>query len=261
MKKNYGEIVYEAKDGIGLLTIDRPEKLNSITTDGFSNLYQALVEADSGQEAKIIIITGAGNRAFCAGYDVLSLPSLPIADSRLLHIANLKVNKKLMETNKITIASVNGMALGAGFEISLLCDFTVAAQSASFGMPESSIGVYPGILAPLLCQLLGHKRAKEFLLTGKKIGAREAAAAGIVNEVVADGGLMDRTLELANKVMLMAPLPVAMFKARMNSMLRVLLEDEMSRFVEAQTLAFGSRDFKEGVNALREKRKPIFRGE
>lgn len=259
--KKYGEIGYETKDEIGILTINRPEKMNSITHDGFSNLYQALVEADADKKAKIIIVTGAGNQAFCAGFDVLNIPTLPIADSRLLHIANLNLNKKLMEMNKITIAAVNGIALGTGFEISLLCDLTVAAKSAIFGMPETAFGGYPGTLAPLVWYMLGHKRANEFLLTNKRMSASEAAAVGIVNEVVPAERLMDKTLELAKKIIRTAPLPVAIFKTRTNSMLRMLLEEEMSRFIEVQTLAFGSRDFKEGISALKEKRKPIFRGE
>lgn len=261
MQEDYGEITYQARDGIALLTINRPEKLNSITVEGFSNLCRAIKDADSDRDTKIMVLTGAGGRAFCAGFDVLNVPSLPVADSRLLHSTNLELNKALMATNKVTIAAVNGMALGAGFEIGLLCDFTIAGRSARFGMPESAIGVYPGTIAPLLWQMIGPKKAKEFLIACKTIDANEAAAMGMVNEVVDDEKVVDRAFELAKEIMVKAPLPVAMLKARMNSMLRALLEDEMSHFVEAQTLAFGSRDFREGLDALREKRKAIFRGE
>jgi enoyl-CoA hydratase len=261
MRKDYGEIICQAQDGIALLTIDRPRKLNSITPEAFSGLSQALKDADGDKDTKVIIITGSGSRAFCGGFDVLNVPDLPTSEARSLHLRNLELNKQLIGTSKVTIAAVNGMALGAGFEISLLCDLTVAVSSATFGMPESAIGVYPGSLAPLLCQLLGHKRAKELLLTCRTVDATEAMALGMVNEVVAGDRLMDRAFELAKKIIDMAPLPVAMVKARMNSLLRVLLEDEMSRFVEAQTLLFSSSDFREGMSALREKRKPVFRGE
>jgi len=261
MRKDYGEIICQAQDGIALLTIDRPRKLNSITPEAFSGLSQALKDADGDKDTKVIIITGSGSRAFCGGFDVLNVPDLPTSEARSLHSRNLELNKQLIGTSKVTIAAVNGMALGAGFEISLLCDLTVAVSSATFGMPESAIGVYPGSLAPLLCQLLGHKRAKELLLTCRTVDATEAMALGMVNEVVAGDRLMDRAFELAKKIIDMAPLPVAMVKARMNSLLRVLLEDEMSRFVEAQTLLFSSSDFREGMSALREKRKPVFRGE
>jgi enoyl-CoA hydratase len=228
MKKDYGETICQAQDGIALLTIDRPQKLNSITPDTLSGL----------------------SRAFCGGFDALNVPNLPILKSRSLHSRNLALNKQLIGTSKVTIAAVNGMALGAGFEISLLCDLTLAVSSATFGMPESAIGVYAGSLAPLL----GHKRAEELLLTCRTIGATEAMALGMVNEVVASDGLMDRAFELPKKIIDMAPLPVAMLKARMNSLLRVLLEDEMSRFVEAQNLIFSSSDFRERMSALREKR-------
>jgi enoyl-CoA hydratase len=261
MRKDHGGIICQARDGIALLTIDRPQKLNSLTPAAFSGLSQALKDADSDKNIKVIIITGSGSRAFCGGFDVLNVPDLPTSESRLLHTRNLELNKQLIGMSKVTIAAVNGMAVGAGFEISLLCDLTVAVSSATFGMPESAIGVYPGSLAPLLCQLLGHKRAKEFLLTCRTIDAVEAMALGMVNEIPAGDRLMDRVFALARKIIDMAPLPIAMLKARMNSLLRVLLEDEMSYFVEAQTLIFSSSDFREGMSALREKRKPVFRGE
>ncbi len=261
MRTSYGEITYQPRDGMALLTIDRPKKLNSISPEGFSNLRQALEDADSDKDTKIIVVTGAGNRAFCAGFDILSIEPLSVADLRSLHTANLALNRVLIGTNKVTIAAVNGMALGTGCEISLLCDLSIASQSATFAMPESAVGVYPGTIAPLLCQLLGIKKAKEFIFTGKTINAHEAAAFGMVNEVVDDAKVLESAFELGKKIMRMAPLPVAMFKARTNTMLRMLLEEDLSRFVEVQTLAFGSSDFREGLSALREKREPVFRGE
>lgn len=262
LEKNFGEIIYQVDNGIAILTIDRSEKLNALTPEGMSNLRQAIVEADSDKESKVIVLTGAGKRAFCAGFDILNVPKLPTADLRLLHIKNQKLYRALMGTGKITIAAVNGMALGSGFEISLLCDFTVAAESATFGLPELSVGAYPGVLSvALLWELVGKKKASELLLAAKTITAGEAAGLGLLNEVVPDAKLMDKALELASKMVRTAPLPLAMVKAKMNSMLRVQVEEEMSRFVEVQTLAFNSRDFKEGLSALKEKRKPIFRGE
>jgi enoyl-CoA hydratase len=262
LDKNFGEIIYHRENAVAILTIDRPKKLNALTPEGLSNLRQAIVDADSDKESKVIVLTGAGKRAFSTGLDILNVPELPTADLRLLHINNQKLYRELMGIGKITIAAVNGMALGSGFEISLLCDFTVAAESAKFGMPELAVGAYPGVLSvALLWELVGKKKACELLLTGKTITAGEAAGLGLVNEVVPDARLMDNALELARKIVRTAPLPVSMVKARMNSMLRVQLEEEMSRFVEVQTLAFNSRDFKEGLSALKEKRKPIFRGE
>lgn len=262
LEKNFGEIICQMDKGVAVLTIDRPKKLNALTPDGLSNLRQAIMEADSDQESKVIVLTGAGERAFSTGLDILNVPVLPIADLRLFHTNNQKLYRALMGTGKITIAAVNGMALGSGFEISLLCDFTIAAESATFGMPELAVGAYPGVLSvALLWELIGKKRTCELLLTGKIITAVEAEALGLANEVVPDARLMDSALEWASKIVRAAPLPVAMVKARMNSMLRVRLEEEMSRFVEVQTLVFNSRDFKEGLSALKEKRKPVFRGD
>ncbi|HME45894.1 MAG TPA: enoyl-CoA hydratase/isomerase family protein [Syntrophorhabdales bacterium] len=260
-KTKYGDIIHRLEDGIAFLTINRPQKLNSMTTNTLWELRQAITEADADEDTKIIILTGSGEQAFSTGFDVVNVPKLSIVESRQLHIRNSVLTKALMGIGKPIIAAANGMALGAGFEISLLCDLTVAAESATFGMPELAIGAYPGTIAPaLLWHLVGVKKAKELLLTCRRIGAHEAASLGLVNEVVPDDKLMERTLQLANEIMGMAPLPMTIFKARMNSMLRVLLEEEMSRFVEVQALVFDTLDFREGLDALKEKRKPIFRG-
>jgi enoyl-CoA hydratase/carnithine racemase len=129
-------------------------------------------------------------------------------------------------------------------------------------MPELAIGAYPGTIAPtLLWHLVGIKKARELLLTGRRISADEADRLGLVNEVVPDKKLMERAIRLAEELKAMAPLPMTMYKAKTNSMLRVLLEEEMSQFVEMQALVFDSSDFREGLSALKEKRKPVFRGQ
>jgi enoyl-CoA hydratase len=260
-RTEYNDITIIIKGGIALLTINRPRKMNSMTTGTLTELRQAVVEADAEQDISVIILTGSGDRAFSAGFDIVNVPDVSIAESRDLHIRNSVFSKALMEIGKPIIAAVNGMALGAGFEITLLCDLTVAAESAIFGMPELAIGAYPGTIAPtLLCHLVGIKKARELLLTGRQIGAQEAASLGLVNEVVPAEKLIERAFELARELIGMAPIPMTMFKTKTNSMLRVLLEEEMSQFVEMQALVFDTLDFREGLAALKEKRKPVFRG-
>ena len=129
-------------------------------------------------------------------------------------------------------------------------------------MPELAIGAYPGSIAPaLLRHIVGVKKANELLLTCRRIDAREAARLGLVNEVVPDATLLERTLHLTGRELTgMAPLPLTMFKTRTNGILRSVLEEEINWFAEAQTLVFDSLDFREGMNALKEKRKPVFRG-
>ncbi len=261
MHENFGNIRYQVDSKIALLTIDKPQKLNSLTPSDLSDLCRAIMKADGDKDVKVAILTGTG-RSFCAGVDIMNLPDLSIADRRLLFRSTLDINKLLLHTEKVTIAAVNGMALGAGFEASLLFDFTVAAESATFGLPEIKVGIYPGTFSPIfLLYLMGRKRANELLLRGKIIKASEAAALGLVNEVVPDEKVIDRAKELAIEILGVGSLPVAMCKARLNSAMRNLLDAEMSRFVELQTLVFNSRDAQEGLNALRTKRKPVFTGE
>jgi enoyl-CoA hydratase len=262
VKKNNDDIILQTDGGIANLTINRPEKLNSLTSDGFEKLSEAIKNAASDKDVKVITVTGAGDQAFCTGYDILNVPELPIAELRQLHIRNQKLYRELMALEKPIIAAVNGMALGSGFEITLLCDLTVASESAKLGMPEVLAGAYPGVFSvTMLWQLIGKKKTAELLLTGKTLTAREAESLLLVNEVVPHASLMNRVMEVANDLVSAAPLPIAMFKARMNSMLRILLDEEMSRFVEGQSLIFKSYDFKEGIKAIKEKRKPQFRGE
>jgi len=201
VEKNFGEIIYQKEKGVALLKIGRPRKLNSLDADGLSNLRQALTAADSNKDVRVIVITGSGNRAFSTGFDIFGVPDLSVAESRLLHINNQKLYCNLMGLGKVTIAAVNDVALGTGFEISLLCDLTVAAESATFSMSEMAFGAYPGQVAvTLLWQFIGMKRSWELLLTGKKLNAFEAASLGLVNEVVADNELMDRAMDLATTV-------------------------------------------------------------
>ena len=262
LEKNFGLIISQIDGNVATLTINRPEKLNSLPPEGLADLSHAILDADGNQKVKVIVLTGAGTRSLSTGFDILNMPELPIADLRMLHIKNQKLYWNLMALEKPTIAAVNGMALGTGFELSLLCDLTVASESAKFGMPELSTGAYPGIFAvTLLWQSIGKKKTAELLLTGKTLTASQAESLLLVNEVVPGDRLMDRVIELANDLVIAAPLPVAMFKARTNSILRTLLEEEMSRFVEGQSLIFKSHDFREGIKAVKEKRKPVFRGE
>jgi enoyl-CoA hydratase len=219
-------------------------------------------EADEDRSVGAVIITGSGRKSFSAGVDIMNLPDLSIGERRLLFKSTLDFNKYLLHTEKVTIAAVNGIAVGAGFEASLLCDFTIAGESATFGLPEVKVGLYPGTFSPIfLLHSIGRKRANELLLTGKSIKASEAASLGLVNEVVPDENVVDRAKELGTQILQVGSLPVAMCKARLNSEMRNLLDAEMSRFIELQTLVYLSQDAQEGLNALREKRKPVFTGQ
>jgi enoyl-CoA hydratase len=211
----YNDIISRSEDGIAFLTINRPHKMNSMTTGTLTELRQAVMEADADEDIRVIILTGSGERAFSAGFDIVNVPDITIADSRRLHIRNSVFSKALMEIGTPVVAAVNGLAFGAGFEISLLCDLTVAAESATFGMPELTIGAYPGTIAPtLLWHLIGIKKARELLLTGRRIDAAEAARLGLVNDVVPDTKLKEEHYILAEEIKAMAPPTYDMYKRR-----------------------------------------------
>ena len=249
-------ILYSEEEGIAVITLNRPEKLNALNVDTFNELYAALDDAENKVGIRVIVITGAG-RAFCAGDDIEGLRSLDTASGAAFAKVVTRTFAKLEQVEKPTIAAVNGIAMGGGFEIALLCDITIATEHAKFSLPEPRVGVYAGIAAPRLAEVIGAKRAKELLLTAKVLDAYEAERIGLVNKVVPDEQLSSAVKEVAKMIMELAPLAVSATKLAVN---RHWLADEYHYSSVVNNLLFQTEDAKEGVNAFLTKRKPLFKG-
>jgi methylglutaconyl-CoA hydratase len=253
------QLVYAS--GIAKITLDRPEKRNALSFQLVGELIDALDEAEKST-AQIVILTGAG-KAFCAGMDLEELKTLTgkshaenVADSRKM----ARIFRRLYEFPKPTIAAVNGAAIAGGTGLATMCDFTLAVSEAKFGYTEVRIGFVPAIVSSILVWQVGHKIARDLLLTGRLFDAAEAHRLGLVNEVVAPEELMNRASELAMQLMENSPTSLRLTKKLVNGFISVQLDAQIEQAVEENAGIRQTADFQEGVASFLEKRKPRWSG-
>jgi enoyl-CoA hydratase len=246
-------------DGVALIVLHRPDVLNALNFALIEELTDALEELDRDPACRVVVITGAGERAFAAGADIRELavqsPTTLTVDDHFHRWERIKRIRKPL------IAAVRGFALGGGCELAMLCDMIIAGEDAQFGQPEIQLGVMPGAGGTQrLTRAIGKARAMEMVLTGRPIGAREAAAAGLVSQVVASEQTVEAALDLAAKIAGMAPVAVMAAKAAVNRAEELPLEAGLEFERRSFYLLFDTDDQKEGMAAFAEKRKPRWRG-
>ena len=250
------ERVLVALEGtIATVTLNRPEKLNAIDPAMLARLDAILTELDRDPIVRVVLLTGAGDRAFCVGADVNAWAELESLDMwRTWVREGHRVFDRLAALRQPTIAAVNGYAFGGGLELGLAADLRVATAEAEFAMPEVKIGTVPGWAGTRrLPALVGAARAKQLIFTGARLDAGTAERWGLVNEVVPREGLMARAHELAEAIAANAPVAVQLAKAAIDGR-------EPALEAMAGALAATSEDGREGVAAFREKRAPRFEG-
>jgi len=253
--------IYEKRDHIAVITINRPEVLNAINEETIQELLFEVNDANRDDNIKTIIVTGAGDRSFCAGLDLKFIkdanPIKMFKIVRLLHELTLS----LEEGSKPTIAAVNGYALGGGLEIALACDMRIASENAMLGQPEINLGFFPGGGGTQrLPRLVGKAIAKELIFTGKMIDAKTAESIGLVNKVVPLDKLMTTAEEFAKELIGKPPLALALAKLLVNSSLNLDIRTGLAYEAALIALISATEDFKEGVTAFLEKRRPKFKG-
>ena len=244
------------------MTVDRPDAMNALDRPTLEALRDRLRELADDAEARVVVLTGAGDRAFIAGADIKYMSGLGVDEARAWGALGHEATRLLETMAKPTIAAINGFALGGGCELALACDLRRASTRAKLGQPEINLGIIPGWGGTQrLARVGGMGIAKDLVLTGRVISAEEALHAGLVDHVVEPEGLMPRALELANLLASKSPLALAAAKAALNRALggaehMCALEDEASGFAGL----FASEDAKEGMTAFAEKREPRFVG-
>lgn len=248
-----------ALDGVALVTIDRPDALNALSFDLLDALASALESLDADPGARAVVITGSGSRAFAAGADIRELA--PQSSGSLHDGGRFGAWDRLWAVGLPLIAAVRGFALGGGCELAMSCDMIVAAEDASFGQPEIRIGVMPGAGGTQrLTRAIGKARAMELILTGRSIGAVEAASLGLVTMVVPPDATRDAALELAGRIAAMPPLAVRAAVAAIRDADERGLSDGLTREREAFFRLFDTHDQAEGMAAFVEKRSPAWTG-
>lgn len=256
----YKTLMYEKKENIGLLTINRPEKMNAISQELTAELSLLLDEIENDDELRVIVITGAGDKAFVAGADINELVDRDARLGRRVSRERQEIFSRIENLHVPVIAAVNGYALGGGLELALACSIRICSEKAQFGAPEVKLGIIPGDGGTQrLPRLVGQGRAMEMIITGDFIDAQEAYRIGLVNKVFPPEKLKEEAMELAKKIASRPPLAVRYAKEAVNRS----QEDSASGFAlesYLHALSCTTEDKKEGVSAFLEKRKGKFKG-
>jgi enoyl-CoA hydratase len=248
--------------GICIVKISRPEALNAINSQVLHELKEVLSTEAEKVATRVIVLTGAGEKAFVAGADIAEMKDKDVSEGVLFAQLGHEVTKLLELMPKPTIAAVNGFALGGGTELAIACDFILASETAVFGQPEVGLGVIPGFGATLrLAKFVGLPRAKELIFTGRKVSAAEAFTIGLVNQVFPAQDFMKQVLEIATNISLKSAQALGRAKQLLNEFSESAgLNFKLDAEAQAFGMFFGSEDQKEGMTAFIEKRKPKFQG-
>ena len=256
----YQNILLETNERISTLTINRPDKRNALNQATRDEILQALNSLNRSAETRVLIVTGAGDKAFIAGADIGEFEGRTALTQRE-SMKGSRIFDALEDFPKPVIAMINGFCLGGGMELALACDIRIAGDGAKLGQPEINLGIIPGGGGTQrLTRLVGEGKAMELILTGDLIDAVEAKAIGLVNDVVPARELQDRVRGLAGRIAEKSPIALRMAKEAVKTASRLNLREGLDRETDLFSLTFASEDKTEGVRAFLEKRKPDFKG-
>jgi enoyl-CoA hydratase len=250
------------EDRIATVTIQRPEKLNALNPQVIDELGKAFRELRSDDEIRVVILTGAGEKAFVAGADIGVLAEMnPLSGVEVSRQGQV-VFREIETFPRPVIAAVGGYALGGGCELALACHLRIASENARFGLPEVGLGIIPGYGGTIrLARLVGLGKALELTLTGGQVGAEEAERLGLVNAVVPQEALMERAREMAGRIARNGPVAVQMALESIFHALDSTTAEALTHESSLFGLLASTDDMKEGMGAFLEKRKPTFRGQ
>ncbi len=257
----YQTLLHEKRDGVGYVTVNRPEKLNALNDQVMKELGSCFREIREDGETRAVVLSGAGGKAFVAGADVKELAGNAPLQGKETSLRGQRIFDAIENLGKPVIAAVNGYALGGGCELALACTLRIASESARFGLPEVKLGIIPGYGGTQrLARLVGKGRALELILTGEPVNAREAYRIGLVNQVVPAEELVAAAEALARRILAHAPLALRLAMEAVNHGLEMTQKE--GQFLEAALFALccTTADMKEGTRAFLEKRPAHFTG-
>lgn len=252
-------VLLEVKNGIGYITINRPEALNALSSQVLADLNEVLDQVEKSEEIRVVIVTGAGEKAFVAGADIKEMDLMsPIQAFEYMTFAN-DTFTRLSDLRQPTIAVINGYALGGGMELALSTDIRIGFEKTVVGFPEVGLGIIPGFAGTQrMSRLIGTSRAKELIFTARTVKGQEAYDLGILNKLVPAEELLSSAEELAAAIMKNAPLAVEKAKHVIQVGAELPLKNAIRLETEAEALLFSTEDKLEGMCAFVEKRKAVF---
>jgi enoyl-CoA hydratase len=257
----YQTILYEVRDSVAFVTINRPDKLNALNDQVVEDLRDAFERIATDQTVRGVLITGAGPKAFIAGADIADLARQGPFDGKARALRGQAVLRRLETCGKPVVAAVNGFALGGGCELALACHIRIASENAKFGQPEVKLGIIPGYAGTQrLPRLVGKGRALQLLLTGEMIDAQEAYRIGLVNKVVPADQLLAEAEKLLRGILAQGPIAVRLALEAVERGLEMSLDDGSNLEANLFGLLASSLDMREGLTAFLEKRPPKFEG-
>jgi enoyl-CoA hydratase len=258
---DFENLKLETREGVALLTVNRPQKMNAMNFETMAELERAFSALASDEGVAAVVLTGAGEKAFVAGADIQELARQTATTGHETALRGQSVFRRIETLGKPVIAAINGFALGGGLELALSCHLRVAAENAKLGLPEVTLGAIPGYGGTQrLARLVGRGRASEMILTGDPIDAAEALRIGLVNKVVPRESLLETADGLARRMTRNAPLALRHALLAIDQGLEVDLEKGLLLEATLFGILCGTEDLKEGMSAFLEKRKASFRG-
>ncbi|UCB60190.1 MAG: enoyl-CoA hydratase/isomerase family protein [Candidatus Bathyarchaeota archaeon] len=253
--------LYEKSEGIATITINRPQALNALNEETLKEISSRLADARRDENIKVIVFTGAGDRAFCAGADLNMMKGKSAYNGMHLSYRGQQLTLEIEELQKPVIAALNGYTLGGGLELAMACDIRIASENAQLGQPEVAVGLIPGWGGTQrLPRLVGKGKAKEMIFTGGRVDAQTAEQLGLVNKVVPLDQLKLVVKELASEIMSKPPIAIELAKQLINQSTEIDLRAGLINEAEAFGVLASTEDFREGVGAFLEKRKPRYKG-
>ncbi|MEA1968539.1 MAG: enoyl-CoA hydratase-related protein [Thermodesulfobacteriota bacterium] len=257
----FENLILEIENSVAVLYFNRPKALNALNKALLDELSIVLDEIENNQDIKVLVLTGAGEKAFVAGADISEIARMTPLQGKIFSSTGQKIFSRIENLPFPVIAAVNGFALGGGTEVALACDFIYASEKASFGLPEITLGIIPGFGGTQrLTKIVGTNMAKEMIFTGKIISASEAEKIGLVNKVFAPESLMDDVLKCAKSIVLKGRVSLRAAKESVESAQNVDILTGCRIETDAFAVCMTSPDAKEGTTAFLEKRKPLFTG-
>jgi methylglutaconyl-CoA hydratase len=257
---SYSTILVAEHNGVTTITLNRPERRNAMTPEMQMELIAAMEKA-AASDCRAVVLAGAGS-AFCSGLDLTALQSMQGASAAAHHADSERIAKlfrTLHELPKPTIAGVHGAAIAGGTGLAMICDFTLSVPAAKFGYTEARIGFVPALVSAFLALQIGDKRSRDLLLTGRLFDAAEAYRLGLVNEIVAPENLTTRVQALCEVLAANSPQSLAATKRLLAAQNKVWLDAAIAEAMDANATARETEDFREGIAAFLEKRKPVWK--